>query len=102
MPRPHLAHALGERLAAFVGEDPTDVVQMLFEQHLQAEERLDAIHHGCFAPLGKGIQPGAHGGIHLGRRRQPHRGDRGAGGRVQHIELVACAAALPLAVDEVE
>src|ERR1700732_2282363 len=39
----HLSFGFGERLAVFLGEDAADFIEMIFEQHLQLEERLDAV-----------------------------------------------------------
>ena len=44
-------------------DDAGDVVDVLFEQHLQLEQRLDAVFGRSAAPFGKGGGGGFDGGV---------------------------------------
>ena len=50
----HLGFGFGEGLAVFLGDDARDVVDVIFEQHLQLEQRLDAVFGRSAAPFGEG------------------------------------------------
>ena len=43
--------ALGKRFAVFLRDDAAQLVQMIFEQHFQLEERLDAVFRRRAPPL---------------------------------------------------
>ena len=62
----HLSFGFREGLAVFLRDDARDVVDMVFEQHLQPEERLDAVFGRRAAPLGKGCGGGFDRLIHFG------------------------------------
>ena len=62
----HLGFGFGEGLAVFHGDDAGDVVDVLFEQHLQLEERLDAVFGRSAAPFGEGGGGGFDGLIDFG------------------------------------
>ncbi len=60
-PAAHFGFGFGEGLAIFLRDDAGDVVNMLFEQHLQLEEWLDAVFGRRVAPLGEGCGGGFYG-----------------------------------------
>ncbi len=47
----HFGFGFGEGLAVFLRDDAGDVVDVVFEQHLQFEERLDAVFGRSAAPV---------------------------------------------------
>ncbi len=49
----HFGFGFGEGLAVFLRDDAGDVVEVVFEQHLQLEERLDAVFRRRAAPFGE-------------------------------------------------
>ena len=49
----HLGFGFGEGLAVFLRDDAGDVVDVIFEQHLQLEQRLDAVFGRSAAPVGE-------------------------------------------------
>ena len=56
-----------------MSDDAGDVVDVLFQQHLQLEQRLNAVFRRSAAPLGKGGRGGFDGRIHIGRIRPGER-----------------------------
>src|ERR1700688_2967226 len=50
----HFGFGFGESLAVFLRDDAGDVVEVIFEQHLQLKERLDAVFGRSAAPFGEG------------------------------------------------
>src|SRR3984957_3297125 len=49
----HFGFGLGECLAVFLSDDAGDVVEVIFEQHLQLEQRLDAVFGRSASPFGE-------------------------------------------------
>ncbi len=62
----HLRFGLGEGLAIFLRDDAGDVVDVVFEQHLQLEQRLDAVFGRSAAPFGERGSGGFNGLIDFG------------------------------------
>jgi len=62
----HFGFGFGERLAVFLGEDAADVIEVIFEQHLQLEERLDAVFWRSAAPFGESRGRSFDGAVHFG------------------------------------
>jgi len=49
----HLGFGFGEGLAVFLRDDAGNVVEVIFEQHLQLEQWLDAVFGRRAAPFGE-------------------------------------------------
>ena len=62
---PHFGLRFSEGLAVFLRDDAGDVVDMIFEQHLQFEKRLDAVFGRGAAPFGKRCGGGFDSLIHF-------------------------------------
>ena len=54
-----------QRLSVFDGDEPRQFVDVLFEQHLQLEERLDAVFRRRASPFREGGRGGFDGGIYF-------------------------------------
>ena len=50
----HLCFGFGKRLAVFLRDDASDVVEVIFEKDFELEERLDAVFRRSAAPFRKG------------------------------------------------
>ena len=97
----HLGFGFGEGLAVFRGDDAGDVVDVLFEQHLQLEQRLDAVFGRSAAPFGKGGGGGFDGGVHFRGVGERNAGQHFAGGGIDHVAPFGGVRLGPLAVDVV-
>ena len=62
----HFGFGLGEGLAVFLSDDAGDVVDVVLEQHLQLEQRLDAVFGRRAAPFGEGGGGGFDGLVNFG------------------------------------
>ena len=62
----HLGFGFGEGFAIFLRDDAGDVVDVVFEQHLQPEERLDAVFGRGAAPFGESGGGGFDGLVDFG------------------------------------
>ncbi len=95
----HLGFGFGERLAVFLGEDAADVIEMIFEQHLELEERLDAVFRRSAAPFGESGGRGFNGGIHFAGVGEGDLGQRFAGRGIDDVAPFTGARVGPLTVD---
>ena len=68
-----------------VRDDAGDVVDVLFEQHLQLEQRLDAVFGRSAAPFRKGGGGGFDGGVHFGGVGQRNAGQDFARGGIDDV-----------------
>src|SRR5262249_40419407 len=89
-----------ESLAVFLGDDARDLVNVFFEQHLQFEERLDAIFWWGAAPVGVCGSSSVDGLRGLGSIRERDLGDHLSYGRVDDVGEVFGGGVEPLAVNE--
>ena len=81
----HLGFGFGEGLAVFLGDDAGDVVDVIFEQHLQLEQRLDAVFGRSAAPFGEGGGGGFDGLIDFGWLGERDLGESFAGRGIDYV-----------------
>ena len=84
-----------------MGDDAGDVVDVLFEQHLQLEQRLDAVFGRRAAPFGKRCGGGFDGGVDFGGIGERNAGEGFAGRGIDDVAPLGGARFGPLAVDVV-
>mmetsp|Transcript_59426 Transcript_59426/g.140466 ORF Transcript_59426/g.140466 Transcript_59426/m.140466 type:complete len:548 (-) Transcript_59426:2329-3972(-) len=94
----HLTAGLGQRLALFGGHQPGQVVGMLHQQLLPAQQHRSALLGRLGPPGVQGIGGGGDRGLGLGAAQVGHLGQFAAGGRVGHGK--AGRTSHPFAVDQ--
>src|ERR1700719_4221217 len=97
----HLSFGFSEGLAVFLRDDAGDVVDVIFEQHLQLEERLDAVFGGRAAPLGKSGGGGFDGLADFSGIGKLDLGQRFSRGGIDYIAPFYRGRFGPLAIDVV-
>ena len=97
----HLGFGFGESLAVFLSDDASDVVDVIFEQHLQLEERLDAVFGRSAAPFGKCGGRGFDRLIHFGSLGERNLSQSLAGRGIDDIAPFGGGRVGPSAVDVV-
>src|SRR5580693_5295637 len=95
----HFGLGLGEGLAVFLRDDAGDVADVIFEKHLQLEQRLDAVFRRSAAPFGKGGRRGLDRRVHFRGVGERDLGQRFAGGGIDHVAPLGDVRVGPLAVD---
>src|ERR1700676_132847 len=97
----HLGFRFGEGLAIFLRDDAGDVVDVIFEEHLQFEERLDAVFGRSAAPFGEGGGGGFDGVIDFSGIGEWDLSDYFAGSGIDYVAPFVGTRVGPLAVDVV-
>ena len=97
----HLSFGFGEGLAILRGDDASDVVDVLLEQHLELEERLDAIFGRSAAPFRESAGCGFDGHVDFGGVGERDAGQDFAGRRIHNVAPFGRVRLGPLAVDVV-
>ena len=98
----HFGFGFGESLAIFLRDDAGDVVDVIFEQHLQLEERLDAVFGRSAAPFGEGRGGGFDGLVDFGGIGERDLGENFAGRGIDYVAPFCWQADIgPAAVDVV-
>src|SRR6202044_3448972 len=97
----HLSFGFGEGLAIFLRDDAGDVVDVIFEQHLQLKQRLDAVFRGRAAPLGKSGGGGFDGLVDFSGIGERDLGQRFSRGGIDYIAPFYRGRFGPLSIDGV-
>jgi len=97
----HLSFRFREGLAVFLGDEAGEIVDMVFEKHLQLEERLNPVFGRRPAPFRKRGGCGLNGGGDLGSIAERNLGERFARRGIDHLAPFGGARFRPSAVDVV-
>src|SRR5579862_6928381 len=101
----HFGFGFGKGLAVYLRDDASDVVDVIFEQHLQFEQRLNAVFGRSAAPFGKGGGGSFDGFIDFSGVAERNLRENLAGGGIDYVAPFVLGrtggGACPLAVDEV-
>jgi len=81
----HFGFGFSEGLAVFLGDDAGNVIDVIFEQHLQLEEWLNAVFGRSAAPFGEGGGRGFDSLVDFGSFRERDLGEDFAGGRIDYV-----------------
>ncbi len=96
----HFALGFSEGLAIFLSKDAGDVVEVIFEQHLQLEQRLNAVLSGRAAPLRISGSSRFDGARHFGGARHRDAPEYFGGCRIDDVVPLGGLRVNPLSVDE--
>src|ERR1017187_5309907 len=86
-----ISPTLSVSLAALIGDGARQVVEILFEQGLEFEQRLDTFSGRSAPPTGEGARGALGGLMHLRRRRERHLGEHLRRRRVEHLQRLCRA-----------
>jgi len=97
----HLGFGFGEGLAVFLRDDAGNVVEVIFEQHLQLEQWLDAVFGRRAAPFGEGCGRGFDSLVDFVGLREWDLSQSFAGCGIDYVTPFLRTGVGPLAVDVV-